>query len=113
MIKGGLLIVTNPHPAWTCVLEANQLPEGVMTVVFPHGVPVMLVKRGESIYAVSNKCAHMGCTLSRGTLGGFIVECPCHEWTFDIRTGRFITAPEIQIPTYECKAEDGKIYVKI
>jgi nitrite reductase/ring-hydroxylating ferredoxin subunit len=95
------------------VLEASALPEGVMTVVFPYGVPVLLVRRGQDIYAVSNKCAHMGCPLSRGSLGGFIVECPCHEWTFDVRTGEFVTAREIRIPRYECKTENGKIYVNI
>ncbi len=84
-----------------------------MTVVFPYGLPVLLVRRGPDVYAVANKCAHMGCSLSRGTLGGFIVECPCHEWTYDIRTGSFITAPEIRIPRYECKTENGKIYVNI
>ncbi len=100
-------------PEWTYVMDENQLPDNVMTVVFPYGIPVLLVKTGGGIYAVSNKCAHMGCTLSRGSLGGFIVECPCHEWTFDIRTGVFITANEIRIPTYECKAEDGKIFVNV
>jgi nitrite reductase/ring-hydroxylating ferredoxin subunit len=94
-------------------MEESQLPENVMTVVFPYGIPVLLVKTGGSIYAVSNKCAHMGCTLSRGKLGGFIVECPCHEWTYDLRTGQFITANEIRIPVYECKAEDGKIFVNV
>ncbi len=111
MIKGGLSIVA--HPEWTDVMAEGQLQEGVMTVVFPYGVPVLLVKRGDKVYAVSNRCAHMGCTLSRGTLGGFVVECPCHEWTFDVRTGRFMTAPEIGIPTYECKTEHGRIFVKI
>lgn len=94
-------------------MEADTLPEGLMTVVFPFGVPVLLVRRGQDIYAVSNKCAHMGCPLSRGSLGGFIVECPCHEWTFDVRTGEFITAREIRIPRYECKTENGKIYLNI
>jgi 3-phenylpropionate/trans-cinnamate dioxygenase ferredoxin subunit len=100
-------------PEWTYVMDEKQLPDNVMTVVFPRGIAVLLVKTGGRIYAVSNKCAHMGCTLSRGSLGGFIVECPCHEWTFDIRTGAFITANEIKIPTYECKAENGKIFVNI
>lgn len=98
---------------WTYVMDETQLPENVMTVVFPRGIPVLLVKAGGSIYALSNKCAHMGCTLSRGSLGGFIVECPCHEWTFDIRTGAFVTANEIKIPTYACKAEEGKIFVNV
>lgn len=98
---------------WTYVMDENQLPDSVMTVVFPRGIPVLLVKKDRNIYAVSNKCAHMGCTLSRGSLGGFIVECPCHEWTFDIRSGIFVTANEIRIPTYGCKAEDGRIFVNV
>ncbi len=100
-------------PEWTYVMDETQLPDNVMSVVFPYGVPVLLAKVMGGVYAVSNKCAHMGCTLSRGTLGGFIVECPCHEWTFDIRTGVFVTANQIRIPTYPCKAENGKIYVDV
>ncbi len=100
-------------PEWTYVMDESQLPEKVMTVVFPYGIPVLLVKTGGGIHAVSNKCAHMGCPLSRGSLGGFIVECPCHEWTFDIRTGVFVTANDIRIPTYACKAENGKIFVNV
>ncbi len=94
-------------------MDENQLPEAVMVVKFPFGIPVMLVKKLGTVYAVSNKCAHMGCTLSRGTLWGFTVQCPCHEWSFDIRTGEFITAGEIKLPVYETKVEDNKIYVKI
>jgi nitrite reductase/ring-hydroxylating ferredoxin subunit len=98
---------------WTYVMDEKRLPDNVMTVVFPGGISVLLVKTGGSIYAVSNKCARIGRTLSQGSLGSFIVECPCHEWTFDIRTGAFITANEIKIPTYECKAENGKILVNV
>lgn len=94
-------------------MGASQLPENTMTVAFPYGIPVLLVKSGGKIYAVSNKCAHMGCTLSRGSLWGLTVRCPCHEWTFDLRTGGFVTAGEIRIPVYETKVEDDKIFVKI
>ncbi len=84
-----------------------------MTVVFPYGIPVLLVRNSGNIYAVSNKCAHMGCTLSRGSLWGLAVKCPCHEWMFDVRTGESVTAPEIKIPAYAVKAEDNKIYLNI
>ncbi len=98
---------------WTYVMDEKRLPEGVMTVVFPHGLPVLLVKSSGNIYAMSNRCAHMGCTLSRGSLWGLAVKCPCHEWMFDVRTGGFVTAGEIRIPTYEVKVEDNKIYLNI
>lgn len=94
-------------------MDESRLPENTMTVAYPYGIPVLLVKSAGKIYAVSNKCAHMGCTLSRGSLWGLTVRCPCHEWTFDIRTGQFITAGEIRIPVYETRVEDNRIYVKI
>lgn len=84
-----------------------------MKVVFPYGIPVLLVKNTDQIYAMSNKCAHMGCTLSRGSLVGLTVKCPCHEWMFDLRTGTFVTAGQIKIPIYESKVEAHKIFVKI
>lgn len=94
-------------------MDEKQLPEDVMTVVFPYGLPVLLVKSAGKVYAMSNRCAHMGCTLSRGSLWGLAVKCPCHEWTFDLRTGGFVTAGEIKIPTYEVKVEADKIYVDV
>nr|WP_269446504.1 Rieske (2Fe-2S) protein [Methanocella arvoryzae] len=95
------------------MMDEIQLPEDTMTVAFPFGIPVLLVKKQGTVYALSNKCAHMGCTLSRGTLWGYTIQCPCHEWSFDIRTGTFITAGQIRIPVYETKVENNKIYVKI
>lgn len=94
-------------------MDEDRLPEDTMTVVFPYGVPIILVKKLKKIYAVSNKCAHMGCTLSRGSLVGLTVKCPCHEWMFDLKTGEFVTASQIRIPTYESKVEEHKIYVKV
>ena len=95
------------------MLDEAKLPENRMAVVFPYGLPIMLVKNSGNIYAISNKCAHMGCTLSRGQLVGLTLKCPCHDWMYDLKTGEFITATEIKIPVYESKVEDQKIYLKI
>lgn len=94
-------------------MDEDALPDDSMMVVFPYGKPILLVKKFGGVYAVSNMCAHMGCTLSRGSLYGLTVRCPCHEWQFDVRDGSFITAPDIRIPTYECKVEEKKIFVKV
>ena len=55
----------------------------------------------------------MECLLSKGTLEGYTVKCPCHDWKFDIRTGEFVTAKEIIIPVYQTKTSEGNIYVNI
>ena len=100
--------------AWVRVMKADALREAGLAPVFPKGLPVLLARKtaGE-IYALANKCPHMGCPLSRGRLDGYVLQCPCHDWRFDIRTGAFLDAPEICLPRYECKISDGDIYIKL
>jgi 3-phenylpropionate/trans-cinnamate dioxygenase ferredoxin subunit len=44
-------------------------------------------------------------------LDSYILTCPCHDWRFDIRDGRFLDAPELSLKTYPTKTENGKIYI--
>jgi 3-phenylpropionate/trans-cinnamate dioxygenase ferredoxin subunit len=94
-------------------MDENKLKEGALSVAYPKGLPVLLIKKEGRVYALSNKCAHMACALSAGSLFGFMLKCPCHDWLYDIRTGEFFNAPELKLPVYECKADGGKIFVKV
>ena len=98
---------------WVYVTEEKELQENSANMVFPKGLPVLLIKKGDEIYAISNKCAHMACALAGGTLNDYTIKCPCHDWKFDIRTGEFLDAKEIKIPVYDSKSSDGKIFIKI
>ena len=102
-----------PESSWVFAIEENKLQENFMNMVFPKGLPVLLIKKAGEIYAVSNKCAHMACALAGGTLEDYTIECPCHDWRYDIRTGEFLDAKEIKIPVYEWKLSEGKIFIKI
>ena len=98
---------------WIRTLDESQLLEGTINLVSPKGVSIIVIKKDGHIYALRNRCAHMACTLAGGRLDGHTIQCPCHEWKFDITTGEFIDAREITIPTYMCKSQDGKIFVKL
>ncbi|MCZ7373193.1 MAG: Rieske (2Fe-2S) protein [Candidatus Methanoperedens sp.] len=99
--------------SWVYAIEEKELQENSANMVFPKGLPVLLIKKAGEIYAISNKCAHMACTLAGGTLQDFIIKCPCHDWRYDVRTGEFLDAKEIKLPVYEWKSSDGKIFIKI
>ena len=95
-------------------MAAEALRENSLAPVFPKGLPVLLVRKsGAEIYAVANKCSHMGCPLSRGRLDGYILQCPCHDWRFDVRTGAFLDAPEIRLPLYGWQIADGQILIRL
>lgn len=91
----------------------KDLPEGstVQAKVKERGIVLMRVE--QKIFALLNECPHLGCKMHRGELNGFLLTCPCHDWIFDIRSGEFTTAPEIIIPVYPVKVENGEIFVKL
>ena len=94
-------------------MDDSTLPEGQMTVVFPLGVNVVLARVDGSIYAISGKCTHMACPLFAGRLNGYTITCPCHDWRFDIRTGKFLDASELGLEVYPVKSETGKVYIDV
>ena len=98
---------------WTYVMEDTALSEGGLAPVYPLGINVVIARVGGSIYAVAGKCAHMACPLFTGTLEGYTLTCPCHDWRFDIRSGQFLDAPELSLAVYFAKSEAGKLYVNI
>jgi len=48
-----------------------------------------------------------------GKLKEYFVVCPCHGQSFDVRNGQHQITKETALTCYECKIENGKIYVKI
>ena len=98
---------------WTHVMEEKALPEGGMAPVYPRGVHVLLAPVEGTVYALEGKCVHMACPLFTGTLSGHTLTCPCHDWRFDVRSGRFLDAPELGLVVYPSKTEAGNLFVDI
>ena len=98
---------------WSYVMDEAALAEGAMAGARPQGVDVLLARVGGAVYSVSGRCVHMACLLSKGKLDGFTVTCPCHDWRFDVRTGRFLDAPELGLAVYPVKSESSRLFVML
>ena len=94
-------------------MDEAALPEGGLAAAYPRGKNILLARFAGTVYAFDGKCPHMACPLFCGSLAGAILTCPCHDWRFDIRTGRFLDAAEIALGAYSAKAEGGKLLVGI
>ena len=99
--------------SWVFAIDEKQLQEERVSLVFPKGLSVLLIKKAGQIFALSNKCAHMGCGMGEGILKDYTIQCPCHDWRYDVRTGEFLDAREIKIPTYPWKMEGGSIFINV
>lgn len=98
---------------WIYAMDDASLPEGGLAPVYPLGVNVVMARVNGGVYAVSGKCAHLGCPLFTGTLAGAILTCPCHGWRFNIQTGEFLDATELQLKVYQVRAENGKLFINL
>ena len=104
---------TSDTADWIYAMDDTALLEGHMAAAYRKGVNVLLARISGAIYAISGKCAHMGCPLFTGKLEGYTVTCPCHDWRFDVRTGKFLDAAELGLAVYSTKSEAGKVFVNL
>ena len=98
------------HEEELCGLDA--LHDGKTAAFFPRGLPLLLVRLGGEVFALRNSCAHMGCPLTGAELRGGVLTCPCHDWRFDVRGGRFLDAPELSLQSYPVAIRNGKVFVR-
>ena len=78
---------------------ADLEPEG-RTIVHVDGLTLVLWRSEGHIYALDNRCPHMGFPLDRGTCRDGILTCHWHSARFDLRTGG----------TFDPFADDVEVY---
>lgn len=102
-----------PPEDWTDVIADADLPDDVPIRVHAGGVPVLLLRRADDIFAISAVCTHMGAPLEEGTIDGDRVTCPWHGSVFCLRTGKVrhgpATTPEA---SFDVRRRDGRIEVR-
>jgi nitrite reductase/ring-hydroxylating ferredoxin subunit/uncharacterized membrane protein len=98
---------------WSPAADASQLPDGRPVRVVVDDTPVLLLRDGELIYAIHDRCSHRGCSLSEGELEGTEIVCGCHGSRFDLRSGALRGGPATSAqPSFQVRVEDGRVEVR-
>jgi nitrite reductase/ring-hydroxylating ferredoxin subunit/uncharacterized membrane protein len=99
---------------FTAVLPESKLPENTPTRAMYQGVPILLVRRGERLFAMAETCSHFSGPLSEGKLDGDSIVCPYHASRFALTDGRVLNGPAVHPqPCLEVRARNGEIEVRI
>jgi nitrite reductase/ring-hydroxylating ferredoxin subunit/uncharacterized membrane protein len=102
-----------PPSEFVAVLRATELPENEFCRVIADGMPVLLLRRGEQIYAIAETCSHLGGPLSEGKLEDLSVICPWHGSRFALENGQVLDGPStFPQPCFETRMQDGQIEVR-
>jgi nitrite reductase/ring-hydroxylating ferredoxin subunit/uncharacterized membrane protein len=98
---------------YVAVLDADELAENKPAKVTADGVAVVLVKQGDSIYALRETCTHLGGPLSEGKLEGDSIRCPWHGSRFCLKDGRVLDGPAV-FPerVFDVRVREGRIEVR-
>jgi nitrite reductase/ring-hydroxylating ferredoxin subunit/uncharacterized membrane protein len=98
---------------FTAVLPESKLPDNTPTRAMYQGVPILLVRRGERLFAMAETCSHFSGPLSEGKLDGDSIVCPYHASRFSLEDGRVLNGPAVHPqPCLEVRAREGQIEVR-
>lgn len=95
------------------VLPESALPESTPTHAEHDGVPILLVRSGDKVFALAATCSHFGAPLAEGKLVGESIVCPWHASRFALADGRVLDGPAVHPqPCLEVRVRDGQIEVR-
>lgn len=99
---------------WTYVMPVENLVEGQMQVAEVSDVKVLLLRRGDQVFAIAETCAHQGGPLEKGQLmDDNTVICPWHYSRYSLETGKVLHGPSAYPqPCYEARIHNGHIEVR-
>src|SRR5437667_9764138 len=108
------------HEAWeggsddyVAVMNVEDLAEGELTRVDAAGIPAVLLKQGNTIYAIGAICTHLAGPLDEGTCEDGVVTCPWHGSRFRMSDGSVMNGPAVYAePMFAVRVQNGKIELR-
>ena len=89
----------------------EELEEQGCTVVTGGGHTIAVFHHDGRVYAVDNRCPHMGFPLDRGSVKDGILTCHWHHARFDLAGGGTFNPFADDVRTFPVVVEDGEVWV--
>jgi nitrite reductase/ring-hydroxylating ferredoxin subunit len=74
--------------------------------------PILVVYENGRVFALDNRCPHMGFPLERGSVEDGILTCHWHHARFDLESGCTFDPWADDVPTCPVEIHDGEVWVK-
>ncbi len=89
----------------------EELRQKGCLVVSGQGETIALFMDGDKVYAVDNRCPHMGFPLSKGSVRNGILTCHWHHARFDLASGGTFDPFADDVRVFPVHVEDGVLWV--
>ena len=98
---------------YTPILPAAELSEETPTKAMLGPTALVLVRRGDVVFALKETCSHAGGPLSQGTLEGDTIICPWHASAFRLSDGAVRHGPAAtRQVTYRARISGDQVEVQ-
>jgi nitrite reductase/ring-hydroxylating ferredoxin subunit/uncharacterized membrane protein len=98
---------------FTPIMPADGLAEATPTRASLGATNVVLVRRGDVVFALKETCSHAGGPLSQGALDGDSIICPWHQSTFRLADGAVRHGPaSTRQVAYRARINAGQVEVQ-
>jgi nitrite reductase/ring-hydroxylating ferredoxin subunit/uncharacterized membrane protein len=98
---------------FVAVLPESELANDKPTRAMHRGVPILLIRRGNRLFAMAETCSHFSGPLSEGKLEGNSIVCPYHFSRFDLEDGHVLDGPAVHPqPCLDVRTQNGQIEVR-
>ena len=103
---------------WTDVGTLDEIPEGAPTRRVVGDVGIVLVRHGQEIRALGERCSHASAPLSDGELttedGQECLVCPWHASVFRLDDGKVVHGPATApAPVFPTRVRDGRVELRV
>src|SRR5437870_5031514 len=92
-----------------CALD--ELKSATCKVVSIAGKTILVVYDDGRVFALDNRCPHMGFPLHRGTVRDGILTCHWHHAKFDLSSGCTLDPFADDAPAFSTEIRDGDVFV--
>ena len=101
--------------AWVELIPVSRCHPHGGTFVSIDGreLAVFILQDPQRIVVIDNSCPHASGNLSGGVVTGSVVQCPSHQWEFDLDRGVCTHSELARVQKYPVEVRDGVVWVDI
>ena len=101
-----------PTEDWVCAGTLEELKAKGMTVLRGGSCPLLVAHDQDRVFALDNRCPHLGFPLHRGSVEDGILTCHWHHARFDLASGGTFDLWADDVPTAAVELrDDGAVWV--
>ncbi len=105
--------MTTTTQGYVRVAKLAEVRAAGCLVVAIAGYTLVLVSRDDRVYALDNRCPHMGFPLHRGSVHDGILTCHWHHARFDLATGGTFDPWADDVPAFATEIRNDEVWVDL